>query len=295
MHDYTRINWKALLVASALLISVQVGAQMSAAQAAPALSKAEGSGLKSTEKTTKYAFYPVGLAADGWPVFLHGGKKLKIGAPAPAVPLIGAEKRKWAKDIATFKFDGVKDRQVLYVYDLSNKKTAKVVLNTLNPTVLADKAGKLRTAIGAVYDTASIAATGQVDVYRRAALPVKWNQAIYDYVKSKHDPKAVAMAVGAITAKLPKYAYYNFEAVGVWSALAKQYKASLAKEVRELKSKSTASVNTGTYEVATKGPLTWVYLKPIGSFIAVNRDLDITGIKAERVLTSKKAWQLIEK
>lgn len=233
-------------------------------------------------------FKSAGLASDGWFQFVYAGKLLKFRAPSPAVPLLGAEKARWGWDVATFKFSRLQDRQVLYLYDLSNEKTAEAVINALDATRLHEKTA-IWTAIGVEYDTSEFTEAGYADLFRRAAVPVMWNEASSAFVKGKYNPNIFAKAVGLVTSELSAIANDNFDALDDWSALAKKYNKKLAKDMKGHKIEGLVAT------AAAKGPLTWLTLSPISSFIAVNRDLEISGIEPLRILTSKTAWETMSK
>ena len=238
MRSCIKIGWKAALVGAVATIAVAAPAGWNAA---PAQMKS-GSEENALAGTTKEAlFVPArgSAEADGWALFAHGKVNLKVGAPAPAVPLQGAERDQWAKDIATFKFDELKDRRVLYVYYLSSmtaemsKALFKAVKDAASP---AAKSGVPWAAVGVQYDTAGLKTLGSKiaavspDLYRWATVPVQWNEASYKFIESEHELATFAALVKATATALPKGAYDNFGAVEKWSALAKSFKRQAGQE-----------------------------------------------------------------
>ena len=95
---------------------------------------------------------------------------------------------------------------------------------------------------------------------------------------AEYEPAKFADAVEAIALVLQKGAYANFEAVEKWSALAQQ-----------------AGLDAAYLKTISKGPLNWQKLEPVASFIAVDRKLDIKGVEAAPILTSKVAWGATKK
>ena len=228
------------------------------------------------------------VPADGWPKFEHGKLMLRFGAPAPVVPLVSEEKLQWGWDLATFRVKKLKDRKVLYVYELTDPRTAEMVLSAMQTTVRA--AGKseekaIWTAFGVQYDIVKFKTIGNPKLYSRAAVPIKFDDATFEFLKHEHEPEIFAAAVGAAAKELPSGAFANFMALTAWSAMAKDLKVKL-KDVkgREMKLKTAYLKN------AWQGPFAWEKLKPLTSFIAVDRDLDIEGVKPLRILISERAW-----
>jgi len=217
---------------------------------------------------------------DGWPKFVHAGETFKFGAPTPAVPLRDVEWKQWRNDLVSFKFDKLRDRQLLYVYYLwppeaeqaTAKKHAKSVLDAIRAVKVVP------TAIGVEYDTGGKELLRGAELYRLAAVPVMWTDVMYKFIETEHDPVTFATLVQATATALLKGAYANFEAVEKWSALAKQ-----------------AGLDSAYMKTVSKGPLNWQELEPVASFIAVDRKLDIEEIEAEPVLTSKAAWGTADK
>ena len=215
------------------------------------------------------------LPEDGWLEFAHANKKLKFGVPAPAVPLQDAEWKQWRKDLMTFQFAKLRDRQLLYVYylwppdaqDAEARAYAEALLEAIgmDPTV--------STAIGVEYDTSGLKPLGADALYRWATVPVKWDEAAYEFTMAEYQSAKFADAVEALVMMLQKGAFASFEAVEKWSALAQQ-----------------AEVEAPYLKTISKGPLNWQELKPVASFIAVDQKLDIEGVEPAPVLTSKVAW-----
>ena len=274
-----------LTIAAAAALSVSAQAQKKAIF---------GGGLTGTKNMASAV--AADIAADGSLRLKHGNTTLKIAPVMPVVPLPGEEREQWTKDMAAFRLDELKDRQVLYAYDFSNEETAEAVLTALNKTAgSAGKAMPFWTAFGVLYETKDMMAAGYGDLYRRAVVPVEWTDGFYEYVKKAHTAEVFAKALGISATTLSKGAFDNFDAVGDWSALAKKYRVKLDEDVERLKSRglSDAAVPAKyavAYEAAKKGPLAWLHLKPVGSFVAVDRKLDVSGVEPLRVLTSKKAW-----
>ena len=219
---------------------------------------------------------------DGWPQFEHQGATLKFGAPTPTVPLDGAEREQWGKDLVTFQFDKLRDRQPLYVYylwprDAEKAEAAATMEAVLNAIV---EAGEVSAAIGVEYDIGDAEVPIAADLYRRAAVPVKWEEASVDFIRAEYDPEIISELVKATATALPAGTYTNFGAVEHWSASART--ASLEQLAPD--------PAIAYWKTVSKGPFTWPELTPVASFIAVNRELDVEGIKAEPILTSKGAW-----
>ena len=227
---------------------------------------------------------------DGWPQFEHEGKTLKFGAPTPAVPLDGAERKQWRKDVVTFEFDKLRDRQLLYVYYLwplgAEKAEAEAGIMAVLDAV--GEAGELSTAIGFEYDISGKEVLAAEDLYRRAAVPVKWDEASYDFIKAEYHPETIAGLVKATATALPKGTYANLGAVDNWSASAK----AAALKMGVVNSESLPpSARIAYLKTISNGSFTWPELTPVASFIAVDRELDIQGVKAKTILTSKGAWR----
>lgn len=262
------------------------------------LGKVEGGALE-TGKIDLQTFRPTtpwdSVPQDGWTKFEHGGKTLKFAAPVPAVPLLAEEQRQWGWDLATFRITRLKDRKVLYVYELSDAKTVEAVLSELekNEANAAGEDGTFWTAIGVKYDIESIEdvrALGDPRLYSLAAIPMKLDDASYEFIKTEHDPAIFSKAVGATVKEFPRGSFTNFEALTDWSALAKDLKLEL-KDLEGQKTKSSAAAMTTAYlNSAWKGPFAWQSLTPLTAFIAVDRNLNIKGVKPLRILTSETAW-----
>lgn len=226
---------------------------------------------------------------DGWPQFEHEGLTLKFGAPTPAVPLDDAERSQWRRDVVTFAFDKLEDRKPLYIYylwspDAKNAKAREILEAVLD---VVGEAGYLATAIGVEYDISGKELPIGASLYERVAVPIKWDEASLEFIKMEHDPATIAGVVNATTTALPKGAYANFGAVENWSASAKE----VAKKMGQLPPGSLSPMVATTYfNTVSKGPLIWPELTPVATFLAVDRELDIEGLKAEAILTSKQAW-----
>ena len=271
-------KWSGMLLAAVVLVLVPVWSFSQAETDASGTDEAPApvSDDKELRLVTSWSEVP----QDGWLQFVHANKMLKFGAPAPAVPLQGAEWKQWRNDLMTFQFDKLRDRQLLFVYYLwppeaeyaTAKKHAKAVLEAIRmvPAVSA--------AIGVEYDTSGKEFLGGDVLYRWAAVPVKWDEAAYEFIMTEYEPAKFANAVEAIATVLQKGAYANFEAVERWSALAQQ-----------------AGLDATYLKMISKGPLNWQELEPVASFIAVDRMLDIEGVEAAPILTSKVAWGATEK
>ena len=233
------------------------------------------------------------VPADGWPKFEHGDLMLSFGAPAPVVPLVSEEKVQWGWDLATFRMKKLRDRKVLYVYELMDRMTAEMVLSAVQTTVRAawksDKKA-IWTAFGVEYDIAKFKTIGNPKLYSRAAVPIKFDDATFKFLKQEHEPEVFAAAVGAATKGLPSGAFANFTALTAWSAMAKDLKVKL----RDLNGRKM-KLESAYLKNAWQGPFAWEKLKPLTSFIAVDRDLDIEGVKPLRILISERAWEAMAK
>ena len=227
---------------------------------------------------------------DRWGLFRHGDAALKVAAPAPAVHLGDAEWKQWRADLITFDFGKLKDRQLLYVYYLSSPKAQKVdaVLEAVEAAFSGTAAGIFWAAIGVEYDTTGIELLRDPDLYRRAAAPVEWTETSYKFIKDEHDPATFAKLVSVAAEALQLGTYRNFAAVEHWSALATSSGANTA--ALNLESLPPSTVDA-YLKAVSKGPLTWLDLKPVASFIALNWKLDIDGVEPAPVLTSKLAWR----
>ena len=303
MKTGTRIDWKAAFAAAALL-----AAQPSAVLAEGNLAKMKMRGytaavLDANKLKTGFSLDKPGMVtADGWHRFTYSESSapesaydgLKFGAPVPAVPGPGTEREQWTADVAGGKLTKLKDRQLLYVYPLAGDNANKVI-NALQTAARSDK--PLWTAIVVEYNNPTSVKEGLKVLYSRAAVPVKWDEKASAFFKIKHDAATFGDAVLGAMIALPAAAYANFSAVEKWSASTKGFKTKLAEELKGLKKrdaispKAWASVIEANYQEASKGPVTWLGLKPRSAFVAVDRKLKIQGMDAAGyILTSKKAW-----
>ena len=301
MRSDRPIGWKAALAvvaisgATALPVPAQAQTQLGGTDIMD-LGEIAGGALE-IGKINVQTFRPTtpwgSVPQDGWTKFEHGDKTLKFAAPVPAVPLFAEEQRQWGWDLATFRITRLKDRKVLYVYDLSDATTVEAVLSELEKKKRAGAAGKdgtFWTAIGVKYDIKDIKALGDPRLYSLAAVPMKLDDASYEFIKAEHDPAIFSKAVGATVKELPRGAFANFEALTDWSALAKDLKLEL-KDLQGQKTQSSAAAMTAAYlNSAWKGPFAWQSLTPLAAFIAVDRDLGIKGVEPLRILTSETAW-----
>ena len=296
------IRWKGPPVAIVAMIAM---AALAGSGASQAQTKPDGNSTVVVPTAGNLGFVPAlqrgVVPADGWPLFLHGNIKLKFGAPVPAVPLLGAEWKQWRSDLVTFKFRKLKDRQLLYIYYLSPPKSsaktkmADAVLQAVKKEALSSKGAALWTAIGVEYDIKVMKfydANGaklliEPVLLRRAVVPVKWSEASYQFIKSKHDPETFAALVEATARALPTGTYSNFGGVEYWSALAKMKGLKAKDPVTTSAAAATAAVYL---KALSKGPFTWLDLKPVASFIALDRKLDVAEVEPKAVLTSKAAW-----
>ena len=273
MSTHTLKKWKGLLVAAVVLVLLPVWGFSQAEKDASGADEAPTPVVDDKEfiLVTSWSDLP----EDGWLQFVHAEKMLKFGVPAPAVPLQDAEWKQWRKDLMTFQFAKLRDRQLLYVYylwppdakDDKAKAYAEAVLEAIgmNPA--------FSTAIGVEYDTRGKELLGGDALYRWATVPVKWDEAAYEFTMAEYEPAKFADAVQALAAVLQKGAFASFEAVEKWSALAQQ-----------------AEFEAPYLKTISKGPLNWQELEPVASFIAVDRKLDIEGVDPALILTSKVAW-----
>ena len=281
MRASKQARWKRLIAASVVLglLLTWSGSQAESNSGAGDVSVSKGFTLDPKS---------LAMAHDGWRLFRHGDTTLKFGAPAPAIHLSDVEWKQWSSDLLTFDFDKLKDRQILYVYYLSSPKAQKVdaVLDALEVALSAQITGELWMAIGVEYDTTAMQMLG--DLYRKAAVPVEWSKETYEFIRDEHDPATIAELVSATAEALQHPTYRNFSAVEQWSALGKLSEAQAAVFNMESLPPNTVDVY---WKTVSKGPLTWLDLKPVASFIALDRMLDIPGVDPEPVLTSKVAWQ----
>ena len=226
------------------------------------------------------------LPVDGWPQFVHEGKQFKLRAPAPAV-LADTEFKQWEKDLYTFEFDKLRDRELLFAYELSNEKNnSETVFNALKEAVQTSE-GKdevLWTAIGVKYDTTDMMMWDKPDLYKRAIVPFKWSKDFHEFIESENDPTTFAELVGATVIALLTGAYFNLNMVESWSASTRQ-----SELVDTGKSSLPPEAIAMYWKMVSKGPCIWLNLRPVASFIAVNRRLDIKGVEEETLLTSKSA------
>ena len=235
-----------------------------------------------------------------WPVFLHQGVKVKAWAPAPALPLQGEEWKQWRSDLRGLKFDKLKDRQLLYAYYLSSPKAKKVeeVLKAVMTLAPVDKDGKdarLSMALGVEYDTEAMKLLHVPGLFRKAAVPFMWSKTSYEFIKDKHDPATFGALIQASALAFLPISYSNFAAVKGWSGLVK----SEGTKMKALRTVGMSKEAVEAYQISIikyheaimKGPLVWTTLKPVASFIAVDRKLDIEGVEPEAIVTSKVAWR----
>lgn len=278
MSTNTFTKWNGILAAAAVLVLLpvwgfsQVEKDASGADEAP-------TPVADDQEFMLVTSWP-DLPEDGWLQFNHAGKTLKFGVPAPAVPLQDAEREQWREDLMNFQLAKARDRQLLYVYylwppdaeDAKAREYAVALLEAIgmDPTV--------STAIGVEYDTTDKELLGADALYRWAAVPVKWDEAAYEFTMAEYEPAKFADAVDALVTVLQKGAFASFEAVEKWSALARQ-----------------AEVEAPYLKTISKGPLNWQELEPVASFIAVDQKLDIEGVEPAPILTSKVAWGATEK
>ena len=283
MSANTPIGWKGLLV-TAFVLAFMPGASTSQADVEVGVAGVlAGSGVE--DEGFKLAVTRSSVPEDGWPQFEYAGQTFKFGAPTPAVPLDDAERKQWRKDVATFEFDKLRDRQPLYVYYLwtedAEKAEAQAVLDAVN------KAGDISTAIGVEYNISDEKLPIAADLYRSAALPVKWDEASYAFIVAEHDPETIAGLIKATAMVLPTGTYANFGAVENWSASVK----ATALMTGSVPSKSLPPSEIAYWKTVSQVPFTWTELTPITSFIAVDRKLDIQGLEGKPILTSKGAWK----
>ena len=299
MNAKTLIGWRGSLVAACVLALVpsastsqeerQTGAEDVRTGTGETILKIGavttlgGSGMAG--KTFKLVGDRYMIPEDGWPQFEHEGKILGFGAPTPAVPLDDEERKQWRTDVWTFKFDKLRDRQVLYAYYLwppneqngQDMEAIKAVLEAVGKTE------GLSAAIGVEYDISShkeLIATG---LYASAAVPVELTKEIYEFITAEHDPETIAAVVDSTAAQLPTGAYVNFGAVDTWSAT--------AKVAQMMGVEATPWESFSPMAKIAYLKMVWHGLKPIASFIAVDRELDLEGYKAKPILTSKGAWK----
>ena len=226
--------------------------------------------------------------ADGWPEFVHEGKQFKFHAPAPAIPVEG-EWREWSSDIMTFQFAKLRNRKVLFAYELSDKENnAEAVFNALKEVVQSYKESEdevLWTAVGVKYDTTDMIMYYK-DLYERAIVPFKWSKELHEFIKSGNDPEAFAELVGATVTGLPSGAHFNLNVVKDWSAVMTRQPQVVDTDGGSLSPEAVVAYR----KMVEAGPCNWLKLKPVASFIAVNHRLDIKEVKEETLLTSHLAW-----
>ena len=239
----------------------------------------------------------------GRPAYEYKGAKFL--APAPAVSLKGIESKQWRSDYLKLKFDKLRDRQLLYAYYLTSLDGEKAKANKAGDIIAAVKAaakaqktkGKpLRIAIGVEYDIMEFLGDKDVKLVvepvwlRWVAVPVKWSEKSHELIKDKHDLKTFAGVVSGATVTLPSRSYANYWSVNGWSGAAKEWQSKLRALAKEKASPDGKAVYA---EAIAKGPLKWRDLTPVATFIAVDRMLDIEGLKGKTIVTSKTAWQRV--
>ena len=241
----------------------------------------------------------------GRPAYEYEG--VKFSAPAPAVSLDGIESEQWRSDFRNLKFSKLKARKLLYAYYLSSLDVAaaREIFKAVTAEAAALKAKKqsLWAALGVeydikgmkLYDAKGAPALGEPAWLGRAAIPVMWSGKVFDLIKDNYDPETFAAVVSGAALSLPSGSYVNYWSLTGWSGAAE---ASRLK-IRELKSekipKGMAVAMKAYADAVSKGPLKWPDLAPVASFIAVDRDLDIKGLKAKAIVTSKLAWPGVRK
>ena len=290
MRAYSLARSKCWLVAVALL-----GLSMVSNASQAEMKMSEGTTVHRNEFKLDPKSLPKSKAQvplDGWPQFSHGDLKLKVAAPAPALVLTADQWKRWRSDLVRFKFEKLRDRQVMYAYYLPPSNTKKVdeILDAVMKAATAGNENKQEqrwTAIGVEYDTKSMNFPVGSNLYSKVAVPMKWTDASYKFIKAKHDPKTFAALVSATTGALKRGAFANFVSVENWSGYKELPEQKMTKLVsKELSPKAVYAYLKGV----SKGPLTWQELKPVASFIAVDRKLDIEGVEVKPILTSKMAW-----
>ena len=285
------IGWKRPLVA-ALVLALVPGVSASqvdvkiGATGLPLGLGVEGQKFKLTSE--RYS-----IPKDGWLQFEYNDKTLEFDAPTPVILLNDEEWKQWRTDVVTFQFEKLRDRRLLYVYYLwpPDAKDEEAVVISKAVLDAVGEIGDLSVALGVEYDIENDTRSKELPIaanlYHRAAVPVRWNQASSEFIKEEYAPTTIAELVKATATTLPMGAYANIWAVENWSALAKN--VGLETEVVRPKSLSPSA------GAAYKGPFIWPDLTPIASFIAVDRklDLDLEGFEAKPILTSKRAWSAI--
>lgn len=224
---------------------------------------------------------------DGRLVFDYEG--VKLFAPAPAVNLDKIEKIKWRNDFVTFKFDKLRDRQLMYAYDLSSldrKKVGEVIEAVENSVRLKEPEDKqLRIAIGVEYEIKSLINNldnnldFQPALFQRAAVPVNWNDKTKELLEMEDLANELGAAVLELNYALSWESYRNFTSVNGWSGSAKEWQSLLNSE----------NIASHAMPVAL-WPELWSDLPPVDAFVAVNQKLDINGLEGKAILTSKRAW-----
>lgn len=227
--------------------------------------------------------------SSGWGTFAHAGNTVMIGAPAPVVPVAGTEWEQWRRDMVSRKYRKLDDRQLLFMYYLAGSVPpgwfATERHAVLEAVAMNVKKRPAVTALGVEYELAGVKIGGEPELYRRVAIPIKWEAIAYDFVSEAHKPSVVAKMVKAFAGKAQTRV--NFAAVTKWSALAMEGAEKLRMEIRDADVKTLKEAHPKALLI---GPSAWQTLKPLASFIAVDRDLDIEGVEPLRILTSKKAW-----
>jgi hypothetical protein len=217
-------------------------------------------------------------SAEGWTKYQNAGNLFKFAAPTPAVKFVDAEQTRWGWDLATFNFSSLKDRELLYLYDLSDPSVAqKVVMELGRGAKSADQPDDLWAAIGVEYDIKCIASIAGAELYSHAVVPIDLDGSTIEFLLENHDMATFAKVVAAGMEAQPQWATKNFGAVVAWSAGAKELRAETDKA-------------NSLY--AWKGPFAWQDLVPVQSYIAVNQNLEIEGITPEQILTSESAWPM---
>ena len=197
----------------------------------------------------------------------------------------------------------MKDRQLLYAYDLSSlgAKTAGKILEAVRAAAeAAMKAEKkpLWAAIGVEYRLKDLGIVsdkgmkleGEPALLRWAAVPVMWSVKVYDLIKEKYDPETFAGVVSGAAWSLPSGSYANYWAVNGWSGSAEAFRSKMRNLKGEEIPEGVAAAVMAYRDAVSKGPFKWRELRPVATFIAVDRELDVKGLKGKAIVTSKLAW-----
>ncbi len=272
MRNCRLINWKtALALGAKFVLMVQPTA-------------AENKAVSGADFFEEGSFIEVAEGADMAAIGIEAKKNSsnelmipwELAAPVPSVDFANDELIKWGLDLATFKFGQLEDRELLYVYDLSDHDVATAVIQAVWEHFESVSSAKdLKAAIGVDYNIENDGDIIGANLFHRALVPIEFDVKAYEFLLKHHDKATFATEVDKGISELPLVTVANFESVAGWSAGGTNL---------GIFSKGADSFARG------KGPFAWKDLEAVQSFIAVNRVLDIEGMTPARILTSEAAW-----